>query len=149
MNQLVFVDTSAFYAIKDLDDAHHREAIDFFVDFTGRFITTNFVVTETITLTLYKLGHETARELGEGYGHKNMPTSSTSHKPTNALPGRYLSGMTTKSSVSPTVPVLPLWNGWACCTHSPLTSTLSRQANSPASLAFNLRAIPIPPPIAC
>ena len=63
--QVVFVDTGAFYAIKDLDDAHHREAVDFLISFTGRFITTNFIVDETITLALHKLGYKVARELGE------------------------------------------------------------------------------------
>jgi len=63
--QLVFVDTSAFYAIKDLDDDHHREAVTFVTNFTGRFITTNFIVDETITLALHKLGYKAARELGE------------------------------------------------------------------------------------
>ena len=36
--QRVFVDTGAFYAIKDLDDAHHREAVDFVTNFADQFI---------------------------------------------------------------------------------------------------------------
>jgi len=63
--QRVFVDTGAFHAIKDRDDDHHQEAVGFIASFTGRFIITNFVIDETITLALYKLGYETARELGE------------------------------------------------------------------------------------
>ena len=63
--QPVFLDTSALYAIKDRDDAHHRAAMDFFTGFTGQFITTNFIASETITLALHKLGHRAARELGE------------------------------------------------------------------------------------
>ena len=63
--QRVFVDTGAFYAIKDLDDAHHREAVDFVTNFTDQFITTNFIVDEAITLALHKIGYKAARELGE------------------------------------------------------------------------------------
>lgn len=52
--QWVFVDTGAFYAIKDRDDAHHQEAVDFIASFTGRFITTNdctsFAVMERLNL---------------------------------------------------------------------------------------------------
>ena len=42
IDRLVFVDTSAFYAIKDVDDANFQAAMDFFTNFTGQFITTNF-----------------------------------------------------------------------------------------------------------
>ncbi len=62
---LVFVDTSAWFALKDTKDPHHNAAIQFLATFTGKLITTNFVVDETITLILYRLGYPSARELGE------------------------------------------------------------------------------------
>jgi uncharacterized protein len=63
--QHVFVDTGAFYAIKDQDDAHHQEAVDFLINFTGQLVTTNFVIDETVTLVLHKLGYNEALKLGE------------------------------------------------------------------------------------
>ncbi|RLC64136.1 MAG: VapC toxin family PIN domain ribonuclease [Chloroflexota bacterium] len=62
---LVFVDSSAWFALKDTKDPHHDMAIQFLTAFTGKLLTTNFVIDETITLTLYRLGYPVARELGE------------------------------------------------------------------------------------
>ncbi len=61
----VFADTGAFYAIKDQGDAHHRKAVDFLFNFTGQLVTTNFIIDETITLVLHKLGYNEALKLGE------------------------------------------------------------------------------------
>ena len=62
---LVLVDSSAWFALKDTKDPHHNTAIQFLATFTGRLITTNFVIDETVTLTLYRLGYPVARELGQ------------------------------------------------------------------------------------
>jgi len=64
LSHIVFVDSSAWFALKDTKDPHYDAAMQFLMAFTGKLITTNFVVDETITLTLRNLGYKAARELG-------------------------------------------------------------------------------------
>jgi len=63
-----FVDTSAFYAAKDPSDQHHAQAVAFMErvrkNLSLRFVTSNFIVDETLTLVRMKLGHETAVRFG-------------------------------------------------------------------------------------
>lgn len=59
----VFVDTSAFYALLDRDDANHKMAIALFkeaVEKGWQLITSNFVVAETHALILHRLGRQAA-----------------------------------------------------------------------------------------
>lgn len=62
----VFVDTGAFYARADEDDAHHVDAIRLFGGIRSGEIpyrpiyTSQAVLSEFATLALYKLGHDTA-----------------------------------------------------------------------------------------
>jgi len=60
-----FVDSSARFAIKDAKDQFHAAAMDFLADFRGDFVTSNFVIDETITLVLIRLGYQAALEIGE------------------------------------------------------------------------------------
>lgn len=60
----IFVDTSAWYALADRDDADHKAAKAFIQKLTTPLITTNFVVDEMITLLRYRLGHKMAAEVG-------------------------------------------------------------------------------------
>jgi predicted nucleic acid-binding protein len=60
----IFVDTSAWYALADKDDAEHQGAKAFIQKLLLPLITTNFVVDETITLLRYRLGHKMAAEVG-------------------------------------------------------------------------------------
>lgn len=60
----VFVDTSGLYAIADKDDAHHREAVSIVEHLKRtkrRVFTINYVLVETHTLLLGRLGHRVAR----------------------------------------------------------------------------------------
>ena len=61
----IFVDTGAWYALVDKDDADHRGAAAFLAANTLPIITTNFVFSETITLIRYRIGHEAARSFGQ------------------------------------------------------------------------------------
>ena len=61
----VFVDSSAWFALKDTKDPCYNAAMQFLTTFTGKLVTTNFVVDETITLTLRNLGYKAARGLGQ------------------------------------------------------------------------------------
>jgi len=60
----IFIDTGAFIALTDADDEHHSNAKHFFkeeIKTTGRkFLTTNFVVCETINYLRAKISHNTA-----------------------------------------------------------------------------------------
>jgi predicted nucleic acid-binding protein len=61
----IFVDTGAWYALVDSDDAEHAAAAAFLAANTIPLITTNFVFSETITLIRYRIGHEAARSFGQ------------------------------------------------------------------------------------
>lgn len=61
----IFVDTGAWYALVDSDDADHTTAAEFLAANTIPLITTNFVLSETITLIRYRIGHKAARSFGQ------------------------------------------------------------------------------------
>jgi hypothetical protein len=61
----IFVDTGAWYALVDKDDADHTAAVIFLAANTTPLITTNAVFSETITLIRYRIGHEAARIFGQ------------------------------------------------------------------------------------
>ena len=58
----LFVDTSAFYAVADESDRHHREARTLFVDrgISGDLKTTDYVFVETWCLVRARLGRNAA-----------------------------------------------------------------------------------------
>jgi hypothetical protein len=62
----LFLDTSAFVAVEDLDDANHRRAVEFREkirrgDTPFRTLyTSNYVVDETLTLLRFHCGHHVA-----------------------------------------------------------------------------------------
>ena len=60
----VFADTSAFYALADRDDRHHKEAVSVVSRLRKSSIpvfTSNYIVAETHALILSRMGHDTAR----------------------------------------------------------------------------------------
>jgi len=63
---VVFVDTSALYALLDRDDAHHREAAQVFAGLLRRRVplhTHAYEVVESLALAQRRLGMEAARAL--------------------------------------------------------------------------------------
>lgn len=59
----IFVDTSAWVALADRDDANHKKAARIYPSLLsgrGRMVTSNFVIGETYILLLKELGHAAA-----------------------------------------------------------------------------------------
>lgn len=67
----IFVDTGAWYALVDSDDADHAAAAAFLTGNKTPLITTNLVFTETITLIRYRLGHKAALTFGQNLKESN------------------------------------------------------------------------------
>ena len=67
--ELIFVDTSAWYALAVADDINHAPAIDFFRVLSsgefGKMITTDYILAETYTLLRIKKGIEPVRRFAE------------------------------------------------------------------------------------
>jgi uncharacterized protein len=59
----VFVDTSAWYAAADLDDASHARAGTRLEEFTGQLVTTDHILIETWYLAAGRLGPDIAEQL--------------------------------------------------------------------------------------
>jgi len=61
---IIFVDSSAWYALVNARDKNHLAAKRF-LEAGHRLLTTNFVIDETITLVLVRKGYQAAVDLGE------------------------------------------------------------------------------------
>ena len=61
----VFVDTSAWYALVDRKDPDHAVAAQCLSQWSGRLVTSNFIMDESVTLIRYRLGLAAARTFGE------------------------------------------------------------------------------------
>ena len=64
-NRLVFVDTSAWYALVDKSDRDHTSAVTSVKKLTRPLITTNYILDETVTLIKVKLGPRIAIDFGQ------------------------------------------------------------------------------------
>ena len=62
----VFVDTSAWYAAADIDDAGHERAARRLEEFAGALLTSDHVLIETWFLAARRLGLEVAEQLVNG-----------------------------------------------------------------------------------
>ena len=62
----VFVDTSAWYAAADVDDAGHERAARRLREFAGALLTSDHVLVETWFLAARRLGIEVAEQLVNG-----------------------------------------------------------------------------------
>jgi hypothetical protein len=59
-----FVDTSAWFAYANRHDPDHTRIRTALQTFQGRLVTSNFIFDETVTLCLYRLGHQVAAAVG-------------------------------------------------------------------------------------
>ena len=62
--QRLFVDTSAWFAYINRKDPDHIAVRKVLHKFQGRLITSNYIIDETISLCLYRLGHKAAVAVG-------------------------------------------------------------------------------------
>ena len=60
-----FVDTSAWFAYANRRDPDHARIRNVLQAYAGQLITSNFIFDETVTLCLYRLGHQIATKVGE------------------------------------------------------------------------------------
>lgn len=60
----IFVDTGAWVALANATDAAHEPVKAVVDSWDGRLVTTNLVVAETVTVTLYRFGHAAAVTVG-------------------------------------------------------------------------------------
>jgi predicted nucleic acid-binding protein len=60
-----FVDTSAWFAYANRHDPDYTRIRTALQTFQGRLVTSNFIFDETVTLCLYRLGHQVATAVGE------------------------------------------------------------------------------------
>jgi uncharacterized protein len=68
----IFVDTSAWYALVDRDDADHEKATAFFTANSTPLITTSAIFSETVTLIRYRLGHDSACTFGRNLNESSL-----------------------------------------------------------------------------
>jgi uncharacterized protein len=64
----IFVDSSAWIALADKDDSHHKEAATAYPSILRNFkiqVTSNLVIAETYVVLLNEMGHKEAREFLE------------------------------------------------------------------------------------
>jgi hypothetical protein len=64
VTELVFVDTSAWYALVNRQDPEHRATNQLLEQQRGHLVTSNYVFDETVTLCLRRLGHSAALRVG-------------------------------------------------------------------------------------
>ena len=60
----IFVDTSAWFSFANRKDPAHGRVRDALRSFPGKLVTSNFIFDETVSLCLYRLGHEAAKAAG-------------------------------------------------------------------------------------
>lgn len=65
---VIFIDTSAIYAYLDAGDANHEAAVRFWAEQSAddtRFVTTNYVILELVSLVQRRLGRNAVRDVIE------------------------------------------------------------------------------------
>jgi len=101
---MMFVDTSAWFAMAVPSDQDHAAVALLFQQNTEPLLTTDYVVDETLTLLRARGYTQRALALGTELSAAPSPRSITSPRRTCWPPGISSNSMTTRNGVSPTVP---------------------------------------------
>lgn len=72
VSHYIFVDTSAWFALFDKSDDFHQQAKDFFETNTIPLLTSNFILTETLTLVKSRLGNSVSLTVGRKFFHESI-----------------------------------------------------------------------------
>jgi len=62
--EAIFVNTGVWFAYINARDSDHQRVREFFDSYPGHLVTSSYVFDETVTLTLARLGHQTAVTVG-------------------------------------------------------------------------------------
>ncbi|MCW3490719.1 type II toxin-antitoxin system VapC family toxin [Dethiobacter alkaliphilus] len=65
MSELIFIDTSAWYAYVNSKDPNHQLISNLMHRLKGDLVTSNYVFDEILTLVRMRMGHSVAVEVGE------------------------------------------------------------------------------------
>lgn len=74
---MIFVDTSAFLAIENRRDRHHAEALAFrdaMLPTGRRWVTSDYVLAETLTTLRFRAGHAIAVDFGQAVRESGLLT---------------------------------------------------------------------------
>ena len=90
----VCVDTSAWYALFDKDDSEHEAAKHFQQINHSPYLTTDYIIDETLTLVRVRLGHRKAVEIGKHFlGQDLAQFIAVTSEDTGRQHGRYFNAM--------------------------------------------------------
>lgn len=99
---LLFVDTSARYALLDRKDRNHAGAVRFLQDSHDPLVTSTYVLDETVTLVKRHLGHTMAARFGHQLWPRRLHGSCACHPRTRWWLGRYSPDILTRGTATPT-----------------------------------------------
>ena len=86
----MFVDTGAWYALLDKDDANHHAAVTFKDSLVHPLMTSNYIVDEVLTLARNRLSHKVAVEIGQKLWDESLLTLSVRRHRMRKRHRRYL-----------------------------------------------------------
>ena len=105
----VFIDTGAFIALTDADDENHKAAKAFYksaIEKGAKFITTNFVVCETINYLRARVSHNVAVVFRESLKKSGIVETVNIIPPMEDAAFSIFKQYLTRTSVLPTARVL-------------------------------------------
>jgi predicted nucleic acid-binding protein len=86
----MFVDTGAWYALPDEDDANHHAAVKFKDSLVHPLMTSNYIVDEVLTLARNRLSHKVAAEIGQKLWDESIANLIRATPQDEKKDGRYL-----------------------------------------------------------
>ncbi len=72
VDRYIFVDTSAWFALFDRSDDLHQQAKEFYETNTIPLLTSNFILTEALTLVKSRLGNPASLTVGRKFFHESI-----------------------------------------------------------------------------